>query len=128
MENQIVIDNLESFIKLHRLDYGGSEVVQENEDRIYMVIEAPNNTTIFIDFDNATPEMNATLDELKANYINVLYKAVIDQINEFNVNDTFDEFYSSDLNIKASEFLEKLKEDEQYFKALKDKLSKNVTQ
>lgn len=107
------------------LNFGNGEVYAD-DSMVNVTIEAPNHTTLNIQFiDN---EIEKLKSEFKTTY---LVKA-IKTIEAFDPEKTFNELWSSDFgkhnNFTPFQFVEILKEDEQFFKEEKDQLQKQLIQ
>lgn len=105
----------------NHLNFGNGEVYTDNS-MINVTIEAPNHTTLNIQFiDN---EIEKLKSEFKTTY---LIKA-IKTIEAFDPEETFNELWSPDFgkhnNFTPFQFVEILKEDEQFFKEEKKQLQK----
>lgn len=105
----------------NHLNFGNGEVYTDNS-MINVTIEAPNHTTLNIQFiDN---EIEKLKSEFKTTY---LIKA-IKTIEAFDPEETFNELWSPDFgkhnNFTPFQFVEILKEDEQFFKEEKEQLQK----
>lgn len=105
----------------NHLNFGNGEVYTD-DSMINVTIEAPNHTTLNIQFiDN---EIEKLKSEFKTTY---LIKA-IKTIEAFDPEETFNELWSPDFgkhnNFTPFQFVEILKEDEQFFKEEKDQLQK----
>lgn len=109
MNNREIADKLEEFTEDHELNHNNSFVDVESDDRIIMNIEAPNHTTLQIDF------FDTLLEELKENFTETLHREVRRCIEDFDVNERFDDLYSPNFEFEPLEFMEMLKEDKEYF-------------
>ena len=95
---------------------GGFDCLEDNE-RFIGYIEAPNNTTLMIDIDFDLDE-EMTDEEIKDEFID----AIKDAIYYFDPENTFEEVWSPNFEIKAFRFVEMLKEDEEFFDEVADEL------
>ena len=116
MNNREIADKLEEFTEDHELNHNNSFVDVESDDRIIMNIEAPNHTTLQIDF------FDTLLEELRENFTETLHREVRRCIEDFDVNERFDDLYSPNFEFEPLEFMEMLKEDKEYFNEVLNEL------
>ena len=109
-----IVSSLEDFLEEHSLSHGNSEVVvEENMNTIYMVIEAPGHTTLSIFFDQEDiSDMDIMADS-------IISKRVSETINLFDVDETFNELWSSHFSehngFTPRSFINRLEADEDHF-------------
>lgn len=109
-----IVSSLEEFLETHSLSHGNSEVVcEEDTNTICMVIEAPGHTTLSILFDQEDiSDMDIMPDS-------IISKRVSESINSFDVDETFDELWSSNFSeqngFTPRSFINRLEEDEDHF-------------
>jgi len=107
------------------LNFGNGEVYID-DSMINATIEAPNHTTLNIQFiDN---EIKKLKSEFKTTYLIKTIKT----IEAFDPEETFNELWSPEFanhnNFSPFQFMEILKKDEQFFKEEKDRLQKQLIQ
>jgi len=107
------------------LNFGNGEVYID-DSMINATIEAPNHTTLNIQFiDN---EIKKLKSEFKTTYLIKTIKT----IEAFDPEETFNELWSPEFanhnNFSPFQFMEILKKDEQFFKEEKDQLQKQLIQ
>ena len=93
------------------LGYGNAGFEYFDEDgRTIGIIEAPNNTTLTIDtlFDT---EDEITDEEIRDTFL----EGIEDAINNFDPELTFEEIWHRDFEYSAFEFVDMLREDEEFF-------------
>ena len=100
------------------LNYGnaGFDCLEDNE-RFIGYIEAPNNTTLTIDVDFDLDE-EMTDEEIKNKFIDSIKEA----INYFDPESTFEEVWHRGFEFSAFEFVDMLREDEEFFNEIADEL------
>ena len=93
------------------LDYGngGFDCLEDNE-RFIGYIEAPNNTTLTVDIDFDLDE-EITEEEIKDEFIDSIKEAM----NDFDPESTFEELWHRGFEFSAFEFVDMLREDEEFF-------------
>lgn len=107
------------------LDFGNNEVYID-DSMINVTIEAPNHTTLNIQF------IDNEIEKLKSEFMSTYIKHAIKTIEAFDPEETFNELWSPEFanhnNFTPFQFVEILKEDEQFFKEEKDQLQKQLIQ
>lgn len=107
------------------LNFGNGEVYID-DSMINVTIEAPNHTTLNIQF------IDDEIEKLKSEFKTTYLVKAIKTIEAFDPEETFNELWSSDFgkhnNFTPFQFVEILKEDEQFFKEEKDQLQKQLIQ
>lgn len=107
------------------LDFGNNEVYID-DSIINVTIEAPNHTTLNIQF------IDNEIEKLKSEFMSTYIKHTIKTIEAFDPEETFNELWSPEFanhnNFTPFQFVEILKEDEQFFKEEKDELQKQLIQ
>jgi hypothetical protein len=94
------------------LNYGnGGFDCLENYKRFIGYIEAPNNTTLMIDIEFGLNE-EMTDEEIR----NVFLEGMKESIDNFDPEETFEEIWHRDFEYSAFEFVDMLREDEEFFK------------
>lgn len=105
------------------LNFGNGEVYID-DSMINVTIEAPNHTTLNIQF------IDDEIEKLKSEFKTTYLVKAIKTIEAFDPEETFNELWSSDFgkhnNFTPFQFVEILKEDEQFFKEEKDQLQKQL--
>lgn len=102
MEDKIKIKNLQELIDW--IDNSRICCIEET-DEDYFVVEAPNNATCQIEFDK-----NDGID-------NIISKT-IEQLEDFDADEKFADWWHKDIGFKPSQFITMLQEDEESFKEL----------
>ena len=94
------------------LQYGnaGFDAYFEEDKRAMGVIEAPNHTTLTVDtlFD---PEEEITDEEIR----NIFLEGFKETINNFDPENIFEDIWHRDFEFSAFEFVDMLREDEEFF-------------
>lgn len=83
----------------------------ENYKRFIGYIEAPNNVTLMIDIEFGLNE-EMTDEEIKDTFL----EGMKESIDNFDPEETFEEIWHRDFEYSAFEFVDMLKEDEEFFK------------
>lgn len=100
-DKKVSKENLASLVEEYDLDYGNSEVEFDENNR-YITIEAPNHSTLPVDF-----EKEATVDEVR--------QSMVDVMDSFDPDEEFDGLWSPEFGnhnkLSPSEFMKILKED-----------------
>ena len=100
------------------LDYGNAGSDHFDEDgRFVGYVEAPNNTTIAIDIDFDLDE-EMTDKEIREEFLYYIKKA----INNFDPEETFNEIWQPSFEFSVFEFVDMLREDEEFFNEIADEL------
>ena len=109
----------------YHLNFGNGEVYID-DSMINATIEAPNHTTLNIQF------IDDEIEKLKSEFKTTYLIKAIKTIEAFDSEETFNELWSPDFgkhnNFTPFQFVEILKEDEQFFKEEKDQLQKQLIQ
>lgn len=107
------------------LNFGNGEVYID-DSMINATIEAPNHTTLNIQF------IDNEIEKLKSKFMSTYIKHAIKTIEAFDPEETFNELWSPEFanhnNFSPFQFMEILKKDEQFFKEEKDRLQKQLIQ
>lgn len=107
------------------LNFGNGEVYTD-DSMINVTIEAPNHTTLNIQF------IDDEIEKLKSEFKTTYLIKAIKTIDGFDPEETFNELWSPEFanhnNFSPFQFVEILKEDEQFFKKEKDRLQKQLIQ
>ena len=105
----------QSVINRYWLDYNNAGVELFENDVLAMLVEAPNHATVEV-----TVDLSDWVLEDKKMIKKIILRAVADEIRTFNADDEFDELWSIEFGrrngFRASEFIQMLQEDEEYFK------------
>ena len=103
------------------LDFGNGDVDIE-DSMIDIIIEAPNHTTLHVQF------MDEDIEKLKSEFMETYIIKTIEAIDWFDPEDTFNELWSTEFGehngFTAFQFVDILKEDERFFKEEKERLQK----
>lgn len=109
----------------NHLNFGNGEVYAD-DSMINVTIEAPNHTTLNIQF------IDDEIEKLKSEFMSTYIKHTIKTIDCFDPEDTFNELWSTEFGehngFTAFQFVDILKEDEQFFKEEKERLQKRHNQ
>lgn len=118
---------LEDFTEANDLNHGNGEYY-ETEDGVIWTVEAPNNTTVMVDFrgDDTKKIEKLLLEEKYMEAINLIKDGLYTTLICFDKNEEFNNLWSvefgEDNNFTAYDFMKMLKEDEDYFKNVTKKL------
>lgn len=114
MTERNYISIAESVLEERDLMHGNSEVVEQG-DELFVVFEAPNNSTMTTVVDVQELEQCADEDEVRAVIMNEVRRIA----HSFDADDQFELFYSKEFmehnGFTVSQFIEMLKEDEEFF-------------
>ena len=93
------------------LQYGNAGFEDfEDDERFIGIIEAPNNTTLMVDINFDTEE-ELEDEEIKEIFLDGIGEA----INNFDPENTFEDIWHKDFEFSAFEFVDMLREDEEFF-------------
>ena len=112
---------LEDFTEANDLNHGNGEYYM-GEDGIIWIVEAPNNTTVMIDFRGSDTKKieKLLLEEKYMEAINLIKDRLYNTLICFDKNEEFNNLWNvefgEDNNFTAYDFMEMLKSDEDYFK------------
>ena len=112
------------YITAH-LNFGNGEI-NTDDSMINVTIEAPNHTTLNIQF------IDDEIKNLESEFMSTYIKHAIKRIDDFDPEETFNELWSPEFakhnNFSPFQFMDILKEDDQFFKEEKDRLQKQLIQ
>lgn len=119
------------FIDRYNLSHGNAEV-DVCDDGVIIVVEAPRNTTLSLDMRGDFELCEALLnvdDNKRVTLIhNEIKELFIEAVNDFDVDDEFDELWSSDFsshnNLSAREFIDILSSDQTFFEEVSQRIKK----
>lgn len=135
-EQKIVKEVFQDIVDDYQLDYGNGEITFENYNDlenykdlwIDAVIEAPNNSVISVPIDGSDYDAlfhNEQLEDkitIRGIFASEIYKA----IEEWDAEETFKELWSCDFEYDPFTFVDMLREDEDYFDDVEDKIVKEA--
>ena len=103
---ETTVDIAQRVMEEYELDYDNGEVF-EQDDGVYMTVEAPNHATIGVDFDKDSDEQT-------------ILREVADFMDSFDADDEFDELWSREFgehnHFTPSQFIHMLMEDERFYR------------
>lgn len=112
------------YITAH-LNFGNGEI-NTDDSMINVTIEAPNHTTLNIQF------IDDEIKNIESEFMSTYIKHAIKRIDDFDPEETFNELWSPEFakhnNFSPFQFMDILKEDDQFFKEEKDRLQKQLIQ
>ena len=120
------------FIDHHNLAHSNSEV-DVCDDGVIIVVEAPGNTILSLDMRDDFELFEALLNEEdKQKRVTLIHDRIkglfIEAVNDFDVDDEFDELWSSDFsshnNLSAREFIDILSSDQTFFEEVSQEIKK----
>lgn len=110
---------------IDHLSFGNSEVVV-NDDQVDVTIEAPNHTTLVVQF------LGNEVQKLKEKFMTTYATRAIQVIDSFDPDDTFNELWSKKFaehnHFTPSGFIRILEEDQQFFKEERERLRMRLEQ
>lgn len=110
---------------IDHLSFGNSEVVV-NDDQVDVTIEAPNHTTLVVQF------LGNEVQKLKEKFMTTYATRAIQVIDSFDPDDTFNEVWSKKFaehnHFTPSGFIRILEEDQQFFKEERERLHMRLNQ
>lgn len=118
---------LGDFTEEKDLNHGNGEYY-ETKDGVIWTVEAPNNTTVMVDFRGSDTKKieKLLLEEKYMEAINLTKDRLYSTLICFDKNEEFNDLWSvefgKDYNFTAYDFMEMLKEDEDYFKSVAKEL------
>ena len=114
----VSVDLAEEFLKNADLAHGNSQAYMQHGE-LRVTVEAPNNSTMGVDVSE-----DATMGDL--------YRQVADYMYSFDADDEFNEFWSSEFGSRnqftPSQFIDMLKEDEEFFHEMAGPLSRKASE
>lgn len=128
MQARKVEDIFQDIVDDYSLDYGNGEITFENDDDVCInaVIEAPNNSTIQViiegsDYQALFNDKNGELED-SSTIRGILASEIHKAIEEWDAEETFKELWSASFEYGPFEFVNMLREDEEFFNNVDDKL------
>lgn len=130
MQARKVEDIFQDLVDDYSLDYGNGEITFENDWDVWInaVIEAPNNSTIQVVIDGSDYQAlfndgNGELED-SSTIRGILASEIHKAIEEWDAEETFKELWSRDFQYSPFEFVDMLREDEEFFNNVDDELLK----
>ena len=130
MQASKVEDIFQDLVDDYSLDYGNGEITFENDWDVWInvVIEAPNNSTIQVvingsDYQALFNDENGELED-NSTIRGILASEIHKAIEEWDAEETFKELWSRDFQYSPFEFVDMLREDEEFFNDVDDELLK----
>ncbi len=131
-EEKIIEEIFQDIVDEYSLNYGNGEITFENDGEpwINAVIEAPNNTTIQViiegsDYQALFNDENGELED-SSTVRGILASEIHKAIEEWDAEETFKELWSVNFEYGPFEFVDMLREDEEFFNNVDDELLTDV--
>ena len=134
MDKKHFIDLIDDIIDEYELNWNHREYDVDFESKTgYLVVEAPNNSTRYVDIDPIVSyivehRLENTLDNDKLILGNIK-RAIAESVENFSADEEFDELYDPSNPYKTfspSEFIKILQDDETFFKEMASKLRHEI--